>query len=313
MTIAHRFGVLLSCVAALASPAVSQSALPPDLVFFVNPFVYESCAAFDLAGTAAGDVVTARVGFDNRADSEVLIRWEARHGDALSRNVFQRVATPYAVTAVTRRAGRTDTLYVVGWFGELEQLVVERWRIGPVVLEDEPLPDGRLRTGMAEPSIERTCLYRSLGSGADPMVRGAACHPFVDTLFLLTHEPERRILSVGVGDASSEDPQANALAERWTAADHPFLPNVNSLKAEYSETGGLVLVAQPRLYWNNRFSEPYYMALQYPEAHPPVPEPELLAFADPDLDGADFELGLFTDSQFLRMFKGTWVSDFAAP
>lgn len=300
------------CLALLCHAAQAQP-LPQDACFDVDP-KGNSCGRFRLSGLGGSDLVTASLGLRTKS-GQVLIYWRARKGSAAPTRRLQAVETPYRPTAVTRHAGQSNSFYVAGWFDRLGLAIVERWTVAQAALGQTLGPSGQSLTAFTEPTLAKEVVYISPAAGADPVIRGLACHPFAETLWLLTNEPSRRLLEVSVTEAALQDPGTNQPSEVLSATQHAYMDGANSIKALFSETGGLVLLVQERLHWVSCLKEPYYMQRMMPEAAgtPSLPEPEVLLLVDDDLDGQLLPPTVLTDSAFVDTYRGSWNPDFSVP
>lgn len=100
--------------------------------------------------------------------------------------------TAFRPTAVCRRAGLTDILYVAGWDGPNGLPVVEEWTVGPLTisLDGEPSANGKQATLCSEPVITRRRL--EIPPGITRHIRALACNPFASQLLVLEYgEPVR--------------------------------------------------------------------------------------------------------------------------
>lgn len=293
----------------------AQAVLVPEAARFDIDPMSGSCGLFQLEGIAQADRVMGYLGLDTE-DRQVKIFWRARKGDAAPTQRLQIVDTPYRPTAVTQHAGVTDKLYVVGWFERLNLAIVERWTVSQAALGEAMSPTGQALTAWSEPTLVKEIVYISPTALADPILRGAACHPFAERLWLLTNEPTRRLLSVSVTEAAIQDPAGNTPVEALTHGDHPYVAGANSIKTLLSTTGGLILLIQNRLHWVSCLSEPYYQQKMLPQLGGVMtfePEPHVLIVVDDDLDGAALTPVELTDSTFVDTYRGTWDTYFSVP
>ncbi len=224
------------------APAQQPSSLPPEMIASFAP--RRIWAEEFWLPTAANDQVRGRVRFENQDPvGKVVIDWYFVKAGASSRQLSQVVEVAFRPTAVARRAGTTDTLYVVGWSDRMGRVVVEEWTFGPTTL-GSTLPEngeGGAISVFAPPPIAKELAWVS-DPGTVPPIWDAACEVYANKLLLLTSGTTTKIVSLDLVTLS--------LQQLYSSTSNPALGGLRMLSIARHPVAGFTVIAEQRRSWD---------------------------------------------------------------
>jgi len=273
-----------------------QGALPPELVatFDVGVSWAEN---FGFPVPTQGGSVRCDVTFQNdTGQKSITCLWKYRLAGSTLKTMTQVFDVAFKPTYVCKRAGLTDTIYVIGWSVGTEQVLVQQWRFKDIALGTTVPPGGGASiTTMTTPRVDKSVLWVSaVGSGIQPM-RSIICNPYGNELWLFEYGFPAAVTVLDLED--------NSLSPLFDQFQYPQLADAASLKAGMHENGDFVVIALNHPLW----------------ADPPVPKAGdpieyFRAFYDTDQDGILEGSAVFSYDEFHAAYPpSSWVRDYQAP
>lgn len=162
-------------------------------------------------------------------------------------------STSFQPTALTKRSGNTDTLYIAGWLPRQRMAVVEEWKLEHLALGETLLPTGETKASMSAPQFTKRLLVVQSGDSARP-IETLACDPYSNELLVLEYGPEARLSRVNL-NLPIEDMSLIPVAD---ISSLPELENTRFFKTGFHEQHGLVIVLKRARAWKLSPKSPIY-------------------------------------------------------
>jgi hypothetical protein len=195
------------------------------------------------------DWIKIRMIYESQSEQSLTITWMARAAGATGFRTETKHAVPFEPTAVARKAGSSDTFYVVGWLAEPERVVVEKWVIQPLALGTLITPAGETKTTLSDPEFGRELVWTSQASEMAP-IWDAAVLPYSNELWMIAYGDIARIYSL---DLKTE---TIALLYASDASGMSELAGVRAFAVGKHPTSGFVVMASKRRPWKSMFLNP---------------------------------------------------------
>ncbi|MHC4845220.1 MAG: hypothetical protein ACYTCU_03560 [Planctomycetota bacterium] len=225
--------IALACTGTVEQQQVVP--LPPDMS---SAFSIHSYAERFYMPAARGGTYRADVRFENRTEPRLRIDWTSQGTEAGAGLIDTDVALEFKPTAVARRRGTGNTLYVVGWLESSARVLIEEW------VFSESVPDGIAASPTrTEPAISRHVVWTS-ESNTLPPIWDAACQVYANEVWLLDSNAPRSIWAVDLVSGAVSPRFSSAMAAQDTLAEG------RSLGVGQHRTGGLVIYSARRRPWD---------------------------------------------------------------
>ncbi len=283
---------LMMCLLALpcAFPAALASIVPLPEEFHSN-FGHTIADRLYLTDGSGGNDVWVDVKFRNRSSKEINFKWYFKANGATANGDSSFETVSYQPTAVCKKAGFSDTLYVAGWSERTGSCLIEEWVFQtPFSIASVPNPNGGPPSSeLTLPVIAKTVVYSSTTLGP---IYDLATNPFANTLWILAGDSPRSIWAFDFSTTSLSLLYSSSVMQQL--ADH------HSLWVGMNTMHGFVIYSQPRRKWEplSAFVEPYTVSI----------------FRDSDLDGqVEFTESLLYGGFFSSYASKGWDLKYAAP
>lgn len=204
---------------------------------------------------ASGDVEVG-LAYNNREHSnEIILKWYFSTTTTARTSRLDSESTSYSPTAVCRRAGKSNVIYVAGWRERQAEVVVEEWTItnthalGPKITETWTPEDAiGVAATLAGPTIQRRTILTC------PSITPAfdiACNPYGDYLLILARgvASDRVIYKLDIGQQEGDCSNLLFLTAGTPPAvlDSSTVPGMTGLKSLFAHkhpTLGFVIRAE---------------------------------------------------------------------